>query len=59
MSDVKIKVDQGFLYRSGPFEPYRKTWYGAGIHTVPMHVARKAVADGNASFYRHQQYCEE
>lgn len=59
MSDVKIKVDKGFIYHSGPFETYRKTWYGVGIHSVPMEVARKAVADDNATFYRHQQYSEE
>lgn len=56
MSTVKISVTTPFTH---DFGNGRKSWFGIGTHPVPMEVARKAVADGNATFYRHQLYKDE
>lgn len=53
---VKITVTQPFTHT---YEDGRKTWFGKGVHSVSIEVARQATAAGHAEFYRHQMYQDE
>lgn len=53
---VKITVTQPFTHT---YDDGSKSWFGQGVHTVPIEVARQATAAKKAEFYRHQMYHDE